>query len=42
VDLTGEMIRGAADLEAKRRERRPDFAIAAGIGERMVRPAEQL
>jgi len=44
VYVTGEAIRGLADLEAKERERCANFAakaVAAGLGERMVRLAEQ-
>jgi hypothetical protein len=44
VYVTGEAIRGLADLEAKERERCANFAskaVAAGLGERMVRVAEQ-
>jgi hypothetical protein len=44
VYVTGEAIRGLADLEAKERERCANFAakaIAAGLNERMVRLAER-
>jgi hypothetical protein len=44
VYVTGEAIRGLADLEAKERERCANFAskaIAAGLNERMVRVAEK-
>jgi hypothetical protein len=43
VYITGEAIRGLADLEAKERERCANFAtkaIAAGLAERTVRVAE--
>jgi hypothetical protein len=42
--VTGEAIRGLADLEAKERERCAHFAskaVAAGLNERMVRLAER-
>jgi hypothetical protein len=44
VYVTGEAIRGLADLEAKERERCANFAskaVAAGLNERMVRLAER-
>jgi hypothetical protein len=44
VYVTGEAIRGLADLEAKERERCANFAtkaIAAGLAERTVRVAER-
>jgi hypothetical protein len=44
VYVTGEAIRGLADLEAKERERCANFAskaIAAGLAERQVRLAER-
>jgi hypothetical protein len=44
VYVTGEAIRGLADLEAKERERCAHFAskaVAAGLNERMVRLAER-
>jgi hypothetical protein len=44
VYVTGEAIRGLADLEAKERERCANFAtkaIAAGLAERTVRIAER-
>jgi hypothetical protein len=44
VYITGEAIRGLADLEAKERERCANFAtkaIAAGLAERTVRVAER-
>jgi hypothetical protein len=44
VYVTGEAIRGLADLEAKERERCGNFAtkaIAAGLAERTVRVAER-
>jgi hypothetical protein len=44
VYVTGEAIRGLADLEAKERERCADFAskaVAAGRAERTVRVAER-
>jgi hypothetical protein len=43
VYVTGEAIKGLADLEAKERERCANFAtkaIAAGLAERTVRVAE--
>ena len=45
VYVTGEAIRGLADLEAKERERCANFAtkaVAAGLAERTVRIAERL
>jgi hypothetical protein len=42
--VTGEAIRGLADLEAKERERCANFAtkaVAAGVAERTVRVAER-
>jgi hypothetical protein len=41
--VTGEAIRGLADLEAKERERCANFAsmVAAGLAERTVRIAER-
>jgi hypothetical protein len=42
--VTGEAIRGLADLEAKKRERCANFAskaVAAGLAERTVRIAER-
>ena len=42
--ITGEAIRGLADLEAKEQERCANFAtkaIAAGLAERTVRVAER-
>jgi hypothetical protein len=42
--VTGEAIRGLADLEAKERERCASFAskaVAAGLAERTVRVAER-
>jgi hypothetical protein len=44
VYVTGEAIRGLADLEAKERERCANFAskaVAAGLAERTVRVAER-
>ena len=44
VYVTGEAIRGLADLEAKERERCANFAtkaVAAGLAERQVRLAER-
>src|SRR5215211_1403908 len=44
VYVTGEAIRGLADLEAKERERCANFAskaVAAGLAERTVRIAER-
>jgi hypothetical protein len=44
VYVTGEAIRGLADLEAKERERCGNFAskaVAAGLAERTVRIAER-
>jgi hypothetical protein len=44
VYVTGEAIRGLADLEAKERERCASFAskaVAAGLAERTVRVAER-
>jgi hypothetical protein len=44
VYVTGEAIRGLADLEAKERERSANFAgkaVAAGLAERTVRVAER-
>ena len=44
VCVTGEAIRGPADLEAKERDRCASFAtkaIAAGLAERTVRVAER-
>ena len=44
VYVTGEAIRGLADLEAKERDRCASFAtnaIAAGLAERIVRVAER-
>jgi len=44
VHVTGEAIRGLADLEAKERERCANFAtkaVAAGLAERTVRVAER-
>jgi hypothetical protein len=44
IYVTGEAIRGLADLEAKERERCANFAtkaIAAGLAERTVRIAER-
>jgi hypothetical protein len=44
VYVTGEAIRGLADLEAKKRERCANFAtkaVAAGLAERQVRLAER-
>ena len=44
VYVTGEAIRGLADLEAKERDRCGSFAtkaIAAGLAERIVRVAER-
>jgi hypothetical protein len=44
VYVTGEAIRGLAELEAKERERCASFAskaVAAGIAERTVRIAER-
>jgi hypothetical protein len=44
VYVTGEAIRGLADLEAKERERCANFAskaVAAGLAERSVRVAER-
>jgi hypothetical protein len=44
VYVTGEAIRGLADLEAKERERCANFAskaVATGLNERMVRLAER-
>jgi hypothetical protein len=44
IYVTGEAIRGLADLEAKERERCANFAskaVAAGLNERMVRLAER-
>lgn len=44
VYVTGEAIRGLADLEARERERCANFAskaVAAGLNERMVRLAER-
>jgi hypothetical protein len=44
VYVTGEAIRGLADLEAKERERCANFAskaVAPGLNERMVRLAER-
>jgi hypothetical protein len=44
VYVTGEAIRGLADLEAKERERCANFAskaVAAGLAERTVRAAER-
>jgi hypothetical protein len=42
--VTGEAMRGLADLEAKERERCANFAskaVAAGLAERTVRVAER-
>jgi hypothetical protein len=44
VYVTGEAIRGLADLEAKERDRCANFAskaVAAGLAERTVRVAER-
>jgi hypothetical protein len=44
VYVTGDAIRGLADLEAKERERCANFAskaVAAGLAERTVRIAER-